>query len=69
MLDAIKDLINATENESLFAAKLNEMPDHYPISSGDYDLYDCGNEISYHFWFILMCLNWIYDKEIGEENV
>ena len=68
MLDAIKDLINATENESLFAAKLNEMKDDWPISSDDYDLYDCGNEISYHFWFILMCLNWIYDKEIEKEN-
>ena len=64
MLDAIKDLINATENESLFAAKLNEMPDRYPISSGDYDLYDCGNEISPHFWFILLGLNYIYCKEM-----
>ena len=68
MLDAIKDLINATENESLFAAKLNEMSDNYPISSNDYDLYDCGNEISYHFWFILMCLNWIYDREVEKQN-
>lgn len=64
MLDAIKDLINATENESLFAAKLNEMSDNYPISSDDYDLYECGNEISYHFWFILLGLNYIYCKEL-----
>lgn len=68
MLDAIKDLINATENESLFAVKLNEMKEDWPISSDDYDLYDCGNEISCHFWLILMCLNWIYDKELDRKS-
>ena len=66
MLDAIKDLINETDNEWRFASKLNDMPESYPISSDDYELYECGNEISCHFWFILLGLNYIYCKELNK---
>lgn len=68
MLDRLKDLINETENEWRFATCLNDMPENYPINSSDYDLYECGNEITPHFWFILLGLNYIYCKELEKHN-
>ena len=65
MLERIKDCIDAVHNEFEFNFKLNELKDEDPIDLET--LYNAGNQITYHFWFILMCLNWIYDKEI-EKN-
>lgn len=68
MLDALKNLINETENEWRFATCLNDLPQGYPVNSDDYDLYECGNVIIPSFWFILMCLNYIYDREVEKQE-
>ena len=68
MLDALKRLLNETENEWRFATCLNDLPESYPINSEDYELYECGNEITPHFWFILLGLNYIYCKELEKQD-
>lgn len=69
MLDRLKLLLNATQNEWEFISQLNGMEDEDPItSSNDYDLFDCGNVIVPGFWFYLMCLNYIYDCEEAKKE-
>ena len=69
MLDRLKDLLNETENEWRFATKLNDMKESDPVNSDDDYLYECGNEITCHFWYILLCLNIIYLKELEKDSV
>lgn len=69
MLDRIKDLINSAHEEWAFIQKLNDMEETDVINSDDEWLYECGNEITPHFWFILFALNIIYAKEIEKDSV
>ena len=67
MIERIKECLNASHDEFEFASQLNELEDEDPLYIEN--LYNAGNEITPHFWFTLMCLNWIYDKELEKETM
>lgn len=63
LVEDIRDLIQATNDRFEFIVKLRDMDrDNSPFCEC-YELYNAGEIISPHFWFILRCLKEIADRE------
>ena len=62
LLDRVKNVISA-ENEYEYIAALNCLEEIDPLYDYDCCLHSSGYAVSEHFWFILLCLNYIQVKE------
>lgn len=68
LVEEIRELIGSTSDRYDFICKLREL-DRADSPFECCELYSAGEQISYHFWFILLCLNYIYCRELEKENV
>ena len=73
LVEDIRKLIQSTNDRYEFINEIREIDRDGSPFSECYELYNAGEEISYHFWLILLGLNYIYCKEMekkekGEEN-
>ena len=68
LVEEIRELIGSTSDRYDFISKIREL-DRADSPFECCELYSAGEQISYHFWFILMCLNWIYDQELQKQEI
>ena len=66
MLERCKRLINHSYDRFEVIQYMRELEQGDPLYDDDQAIYNAGWEISPHFWFIFLCLNYVFIKE--DEN-
>ena len=62
IVEKMRDLVISAYDRFEYITTLRDMPDEGPFCDC-YDLYNAGEIISPHFWFILRCLKEVVDRE------